>query len=111
MLFRDILCCFRHNQLHVPEDNMAELNTNTEEIKDIVESEDVMEVALDDSEENSKSSEGMEYTEAEMSGLTEQQRKRKEIWDKVTTGILIALLCSPVAILLYIFIWFIQQMG
>ena len=98
-------------KLHFPEDNMEELNNNTEEIKDIVQSEEVMEVALADSEEDSAASEGMEYTEAEMSGLTEEQRRRKEIWDKVTTGILIALLCSPVAILLYIFIWFIQQMG
>ena len=42
---------------------------------------------------------------------TLSEKTAKEIWDKVTTGILIALLCSPVAILLYIFIWFIQQMG
>ena len=82
-------------------------NENTEEI---VESEEVMEVALADSEEKS-ATEGMEYTEAELSGLTDAQRRRNEIWDKVTTGILIALLCSPVAILLYLFIWFIQQMG
>lgn len=100
-----------HTKLHVPEGNMEELKSNTEEIKDIVESEEVMEVALADSEETPETSEGMEYTESEMSGLTEQQRKRKEIWDKVTTGLLIALLCSPFAILLYIFIWFIQQMG
>lgn len=90
---------------------MEELNKSTEEIKDIVQSEEVMEVALADSEETAADSEGMEYTESEMSGLTEQQRKRKELWDKFTTGILIALLCSPLAILLYIFIWFIQQMG
>ena len=89
---------------------MEDLNKNTEEIKDIVESEEVMEVALADSEEKS-ATEGMEYTEAELSGLTDAQRRRNEIWDKVTTGILIALLCSPVAILLYLFIWFIQQMG
>ena len=90
---------------------MAELNNNTEEIKDIVESEEVLEVALADSEETEEASEGMEYTEAEISGLTDEQRRRREIFDKITTGILIALLCSPVAILLYIFIWFIQQMG
>ena len=97
-------------KIHTTEGNMEDLNKNTEEIKEIVESEEVMEVALADSEEKS-ATEGMEYTEAELSGLTDAQRRRNEIWDKVTTGILIALLCSPVAILLYLFIWFIQQMG
>lgn len=40
----------------------------------------------------------------------EQAKKRKirEIWDKVTTGLFIALLASPFAILLYIFLWFIS---
>ena len=38
----------------------------------------------------------------------EQARKKKiqAIWDKITTGLFIALLASPVAILLYIFLWF-----
>ena len=40
----------------------------------------------------------------------EQAKKRKirEIWDKVTTGLFIALLASPFLILLYIFLWFIS---
>jgi hypothetical protein len=40
----------------------------------------------------------------------EQAKKRKirEIWDKVTTGLFIALLASPLLILLYIFLWFIS---
>ena len=80
-------------------------NENTEEI---VESEEVMEVALAETEaEESVPSEGMEYTEAEMSGLTEAQRKRKAIFDNITTGILIALLASPIAIILYILLWFV----
>ena len=79
-------------------------NENKEQI---VESEEVVEVALAGEEQGEEVSEGMEYTEAEMSGLTEAQRKRKEIFDKITTGILIALLVSPVAIILYIFLWFI----
>ena len=33
-------------------------------------------------------------------------KKWKAIWDKITTGILIALMCTPVAILAYIIIWF-----
>ena len=40
----------------------------------------------------------------------EQARKKKmlQTWDKVTTGLFIALLASPFAILLYIFLWFIS---
>ena len=38
----------------------------------------------------------------------EKARKAKiaEVWDKITTGLLIALMASPLLILLYIFIWF-----
>ena len=36
-----------------------------------------------------------------------KKAKRARIWDKVTTGILIALMCSPVLILGYIFLWFV----
>lgn len=40
----------------------------------------------------------------------EQARKKRirEIWDKVTTGLFIALLASPFIILLYIFLWFVS---
>ena len=37
-----------------------------------------------------------------------KKRRMREIWDKVTTGLFIALLASPIAILLYIFLWFIS---
>ena len=39
----------------------------------------------------------------------EKKRKWRDIWDKVTTGILIALMASPIAILAYIFIWFLTK--
>lgn len=41
----------------------------------------------------------------------ERARKKKiqEIWDKITTGILIFLMASPVLILAYIFIWFLTK--
>ena len=32
--------------------------------------------------------------------------KWKEVWDKVTTGLLIVLLASPILVLAYIFLWF-----
>ena len=32
--------------------------------------------------------------------------KWAEVWDKCTTGLLIFLMCSPVLILAYIFLWF-----
>ena len=70
--------------------------------------EEVIEVVLaEEDAEPAKSDEGMEYTEAELSGLTDAQRKRRYIMDKITTGILILLLISPIAILSYIFLWFI----
>ena len=37
-----------------------------------------------------------------------KKRRTREIWDKVTTGLFIALLASPVIILLYIFLWFVS---
>ena len=59
----------------------------------------------------------LDYTGAEVKEIQidqefaeEQARKKrvKEIWDKVTTGLFIALLASPVVILLYIFLWFVS---
>ena len=38
-----------------------------------------------------------------------KRKRRKEIWDKITTGILIFLMASPVLILAYIFIWFLTK--
>ena len=35
-----------------------------------------------------------------------KKKRRKDIIDKITTGLFIALLASPIAILLYIFLWF-----
>ena len=35
-----------------------------------------------------------------------KKKRRKEIIDKITTGLFIALLASPVVILLYIILWF-----
>ena len=58
-----------------------------------------------------------DYTGAEVKEITidqefadEQAKKKrvKEIWDKVTTGLFIALLASPILILLYIFLWFVS---
>ncbi len=37
-----------------------------------------------------------------------KKKRTKEIWDKITTGLFILLLASPVAILAYIFLWFIM---
>ena len=59
----------------------------------------------------------LDYTGAEVKEIqideefaAEQAKKKrvKEILDKVTTGLFIALLASPLAILLYIFLWFIS---
>lgn len=37
-----------------------------------------------------------------------KKKKTKETWDKITTGIFIALLCSPLLIILYIVLWFVS---
>lgn len=45
--------------------------------------------------------------------ITEEQLAKKkkfnEIFDKVTTGLLIALMASPILILGYIFMWFMTK--
>lgn len=46
-------------------------------------------------------------TESALPEETEKKFNWKEFWDKVTTGILIFLICSPFLILLYIFLWFV----
>ncbi len=38
-----------------------------------------------------------------------KKKKRQEIWDKITTGLLIFLMSSPILILAYIFIWFLTK--
>ena len=38
-----------------------------------------------------------------------KRKKYKEIWDKVTTGILVLVFCLPVAILAYILLWFVLK--
>lgn len=41
--------------------------------------------------------------------LKAKRAKRNYIWDKITTGILILLMASPVLILGYIFLWFLLK--
>lgn len=41
--------------------------------------------------------------------LKAKKKKRAAIWDKITTGILIFLMASPVLILGYIFLWFLLR--
>lgn len=47
--------------------------------------------------------------------LTEEEIAKKKkiaaVVDKITTGLLIALMASPIAILVYIFVWFAGNMG
>ena len=38
-----------------------------------------------------------------------KKKKRAEIWDKITTGLLILVLSSPFVVLLYIIIWFLTR--
>ena len=82
---------------------------------EIVESEKLDVPAEEISAEEVASEEAVETTDlsyeitsdGEMSGRTEQERRRAEIIDNITTWLLILLLISPFAILLYILLWFI----
>ena len=51
------------------------------------------------------------YSEQEW--LTDEElakkRKRQEIFDKITTGLLIFLMCTPFLILAYIIVWFLTK--
>lgn len=41
----------------------------------------------------------------------QQKKKRQAVFDKITTGILIFLMTSPILILAYIFLWFIISLN
>ena len=87
-------------------------DTKNENIEEVAVTEEVLKDALaeDTLEATSEENDGEKiiYTDKDggLSGLTEKQRRRKEIFDKITTGLLIFLLCSPLIIILYILIWF-----
>ena len=50
-------------------------------------------------------------TESEIIEIEHQKKKKRAaIFDKITTGILILLMSSPVLILGYIFLWFILNL-
>lgn len=96
------------------QDENTENVTETEvtETEVVLESEEMVEVALNENEDATavkKDENEFEYTDSEMSGLTAEQRRRKEIFEKITDGILIALLVSPILVVLYIFLWFILR--
>ena len=82
-----------------------------ENIEDVVEAEELA-VALSE-EALEASADNAEHTmvgyidkDGGLSGLTDKQRRQKEIFDKITTGILIFLMASPILIVTYILLWF-----
>ena len=90
--------------------NVVEAEAEIAAEKDVPAAEAAEEATAEEAEaaeENSAPAELSEDEYFEMTGLTPAQKKRREIWDKITTGILIFLMTSPVLILAYIFIWFI----
>ncbi len=51
-------------------------------------------------------------SEAEIIDLKHQEKKKRAaVFDKITTGILIFLMSSPVLILGYIFLWFVLNLS
>ena len=91
-------------------DNIKNENIeNTVELEEDLEvalSEEVLESATDLGEQNMI---GYVDKDGGLSGLTDKQRRRKEIWDNITTGIFIFLLSSPLLIVTYIFLWFFMR--
>lgn len=87
-------------------------NIKNENIEAAVEVEEELAVALSEEALEATGDNGepkmIEYIDKDggLSGLTDKQRRRKEIWDKVTTGILIFLMSSPFLIVTYILLWF-----
>ena len=50
-------------------------------------------------------------TNTEVAEAPQKKIKWAVVWDHFTTGLLIALMASPVFILLYIFLWFVLKNG
>ena len=38
-----------------------------------------------------------------------KKKRRKEIWDKITTGLLILVLSSPILIVVFLLVWFLNR--
>ena len=94
----------------INEEVTEQVAANEAEVAEVAEAEQTAEVAEVAEAEQTAEVENTEVSADdyyELSGLTPGQKKRREIFDKITTGILILLMCSPVLILLYIFLWFI----
>ncbi len=87
----------------IKNENTAEV-VETEETLEVALAEDTLDATSDENDDSTKIS----YTDKDggLSGLTDKQRRRKEFFDKLTTGILIFLLCSPLLIVSYILLWF-----
>ncbi len=52
---------------------------------------------------------GWEWVKKKLHLPTLTRKQKAAIWDKITTGILIFLMCTPFLILLYILLWFILK--
>ena len=70
------------------------------EVAEVVESDTTEAVGVDNSEELKALSKAQQ--EQENAGIN-----WKNVWDHFTTGLLIALMVSPILILAYIFLWFV----
>ena len=52
---------------------------------------------------------GWEWVKEKLHLPTLSRKQKAAIWDKITTGILIFLFCTPFLILLYILLWFVLK--
>lgn len=63
-----------------------------------------MEFMMENNENGVKTNKLVEFLKEKTKNI-----KWKEVLDKVTTGLLIVLLASPILILAYIFLWFVYK--
>jgi hypothetical protein len=52
---------------------------------------------------------GWEWVKEKLHLPTLTRKQKAAIWDKITTGILIFLFCTPILILIYILLWFVLK--
>ena len=81
----------------------------TEAIKEVVAETEVAADTVEEALELKESANGAEETLDDFEIKKRKKKKIAAVLDKITTGIFIFLMASPILILAYIFLWFIYK--